>query len=436
MPNALPYVSLKNKFCAPDACDAMAETGYILQYGQPAQVVSGSGYKLLYDVAGKQLQRWTTDSAGNVSSTAFSGGYSAGDGNGNRVKFSPASNTKFAVSANLTARSGTGVNSYSEINQIGQASAGFPFYANSYYMVAKGTDYNSGTALYALQALAWLNGCTSYSGQTTAFLAQTNINGTAIANPSSVTAITAGNNISTATFGAGNTVALAHGIAVQPLAFSGGASGTATTVRGVWVLGSTQGSGVIGNSYGIDIQGPSLSTATTNIGIRVAKPTSATNNFAIQLSDTSGTADGGITWGVTTGVCNLYRSAANTLKSDTDITARHWLTNSGTPSAVAGTGAGTSPTISVVGNDSGFQVTLTTGTTPAANATIFTLTYNAAYGNTTFPVFSANNAAAASLSGTGAPFVTSIGSASFVFKSNSAALAGSTGYRWLFRITG
>lgn len=54
------------------------------------------------------------------------------------------------------------------------------------------------------------------------------------------------------------------------------------------------------------------------------------------------------------------------------------ITNAGTPSISAGTGAGTSPTISITGNDIAGRITLTTGTGPSASATIATITFSAA----------------------------------------------------------
>lgn len=51
--------------------------------------------------------------------------------------------------------------------------------------------------------------------------------------------------------------------------------------------------------------------------------------------------------------------------------------NQTVPTVAAGSGAGTSPTITVVGTGLSGIVTLTTGTTPTASATIFTLTWPA-----------------------------------------------------------
>jgi parallel beta-helix repeat protein len=60
---------------------------------------------------------------------------------------------------------------------------------------------------------------------------------------------------------------------------------------------------------GFDIQ--SLTRGSTlNIGLRIAAPSGASSNYALQLSDTGATTAGGITFGTDT---NVYRSAANVL---------------------------------------------------------------------------------------------------------------------------
>ena len=63
-----------------------------------------------------------------------------------------------------------------------------------------------------------------------------------------------------------------------------------------------------------------------------------------------------------------------------------------------GTGAGTGGSLglnSISGSDNWFQITITTGNAPTANAIIYTATYPTAYPNITYPVFSARNANAA-----------------------------------------
>lgn len=89
--------------------------------------------------------------------------------------------------------------------------------------------------------------------------------------------------------------------------------GTITTVKGIAVANNDAPSPLsITNTIGIDVSSQTRG-GTLNIGARIAAPSGATNNYALQLSDTGGTAAGGITFGTDT---NLYRSAANTLKTD------------------------------------------------------------------------------------------------------------------------
>jgi hypothetical protein len=91
-------------------------------------------------------------------------------------------------------------------------------------------------------------------------------------------------------------------------------AGTITTVKGIIINDNDAPSPLsITNSFGIDIAALTRG-GTLNVGLRIAAPSGATNNYAIQLNDTGGTLAGGITFG--TGTSNLYRSAASTLKTD------------------------------------------------------------------------------------------------------------------------
>lgn len=95
---------------------------------------------------------------------------------------------------------------------------------------------------------------------------------------------------------------------------AGIAVGTQTTVTDMshlWVQNATS-LGTITRQIGLDIE--ALTSGTTDIGIRIAK----SDTYSLQLSDTGGTAAGGITFGTDT---NLYRSATNTLKTDDNFTS-------------------------------------------------------------------------------------------------------------------
>ncbi|HVX56860.1 MAG TPA: hypothetical protein VHA37_03950, partial [Candidatus Saccharimonadales bacterium] len=84
------------------------------------------------------------------------------------------------------------------------------------------------------------------------------------------------------------------------------------TAYGLQIANNT-GTGSITNNIGLEIN--ALSGTSTAYGIQVAAPT-ATTAAAINLSDTGGTAAGGLLFGTDT---NLYRSAANTLKTDDSL---------------------------------------------------------------------------------------------------------------------
>jgi hypothetical protein len=103
----------------------------------------------------------------------------------------------------------------------------------------------------------------------------------------------------------------------------------------------------------------------------------------------------------------------------------------GTPTIVAGAGAGISPTVSVMANGKQLQVIVTTGTSPTeSNATIATVTLANALSYTPYPVFSSANANTASLSGASMIYMTSSGTTNVTITSGTTALTASTTYVW------
>lgn len=111
---------------------------------------------------------------------------------------------------------------------------------------------------------------------------------------------------------------------------------------------------------------------------------------------------------------------------------------SSTPSIVAGTGAGTSPSVSVTGTNIGGDVTVTTGTAPTgAGATVATITYA---NSLTFPtgstvILTPGNAATAALNGISMVFTTG-STTTFVITAGTTALAGSTAFIWHYQVAG
>lgn len=128
----------------------------------------------------------------------------------------------------------------------------------------------------------------------------------------------------------------------------------------------------------------------------------------------------------------LKIASGNLLDSGTVISLNSY-TNSATPSIAAGTGAGTGPTVSVVGSNQDMTVTVTTGTLPTLSATVATVTFSGsfAYPNRVVPVFSAGNSNAAILSGASMIYMTTGGTpGSYIITAGSTPLTAMTTYVW------
>ncbi len=117
----------------------------------------------------------------------------------------------------------------------------------------------------------------------------------------------------------------------------------------------------------------------------------------------------------------------------------HLIGGSPAPTVSAGSGAGTSPTLTVVSGatDLSGYVTLTTGTTPAASATVFTLTFNTAYGSTPKCFAWPANVATQALVGVAAAqiFPANSTTAHFLLTQGATALTASTAYEWGYQCT-
>jgi hypothetical protein len=107
---------------------------------------------------------------------------------------------------------------------------------------------------------------------------------------------------------------------------------------------------------------------------------------------------------------------------------------SGTPTHTFGTGAGTSPSLgTLTGCTNGIDIQFTTGTTPAANSNVVSITYPTAFSNTSFPVFCAANAQTAT--DIGKFYVSAVSATAFTIASNGTVSA-STTYRFKINISG
>ena len=112
------------------------------------------------------------------------------------------------------------------------------------------------------------------------------------------------------------------------------------------------------------------------------------------------------------------------------VSLRHLIAGGTAPTITAGAGAGTSPTVAVAGGDAGGDVTITTGTSPAAsNAAVATVNFASAYASAPRVVLFPAGANSAALSGATHPYVTST-TTGFTIQAGGSALAASTQYKW------
>lgn len=111
----------------------------------------------------------------------------------------------------------------------------------------------------------------------------------------------------------------------------------------------------------------------------------------------------------------------------------------GTPTIAAGTGAGTSPTLTITGSDQAGYITVLTGTSPTASATVATVTFGQAFNSAPRMVsIRSANSAAAVLSGNAAVWSDQGGLSSTVFTLSvgSTNLAGATTYKFWYEVLG
>jgi lysophospholipase L1-like esterase len=122
--------------------------------------------------------------------------------------------------------------------------------------------------------------------------------------------------------------------------------------------------------------------------------------------------------------------------SSTTIIGRHIqgsIPSSQPPSIAAGSGAGSSPTVSLTGGEQTGVINVTTGTLPTASATVVTVTYHSAFTTNTYPVLQPANAVTALLSGATMVYTTGT-STTFVITAGTTALTPATTYSWYYYI--
>jgi Pectate lyase superfamily protein len=172
------------------------------------------------------------------------------------------------------------------------------------------------------------------------------------------------------------------------------------------------------------------SQQTESIGWVDIYPTLSTESWAL-------THLGGCGFPITLDVTAAASMLGN-IFTGTIVSAQHFsgLTSSA-PTVAAGTGAGTGPTLGLNSNSSDVSgyLSVTTGSSPAANATVATLTFGTAYATLAKCVLWPANAAASALSGAEKAYVPVGSNTAFSITSGSTALAASTLYTWGYTCT-
>lgn len=108
-----------------------------------------------------------------------------------------------------------------------------------------------------------------------------------------------------------------------------------------------------------------------------------------------------------------------------------------TPGIAAGAGAGTGPTISITGNDLEGYVTLTPGTSPAASSTVWTVTFEEAFGTApkTVMIVPVDYHAVNTLPTGRIPHFGTVSTTTWTFENpNPVGIASGTEYVWAYRV--
>lgn len=142
-----------------------------------------------------------------------------------------------------------------------------------------------------------------------------------------------------------------------------------------------------------------------------------------------------------TNAWTLWIQAGNSRFDGTEVQIRHLRGTTTAPTIAAGTGAGTTPTVSVTGTDIAGLVNITTGTTPTGtNAIVATITFNTAYTTAPYVILIPANRNAQALAIGSIVLVPAAGqtngvtTTTFVIESGATALAASTAYIWSYQV--
>lgn len=259
-----------------------------------------------------------------------------------------------------------------------------------------------------------------------------------------------------------------NGSATIVLSTSGGDPNVLVSASaGVAVLDATNGVYAQGFNHSIFLTQRSLNFFSTAVGkythandsayfsvapIKIGKLTSTSRQFGSTYVGLSGGSDssGRIVVQDTANATIITLSSASTsailtcasttntsiVSSSTGLTSFHIIGNGSAPSIAAGSGAGTSPTISVTGTDLAGYITVTVGTSPGTGTLLGTITFATAYGSAPrCIVLAPANKESQNLSGLSMPYVSQSGILTTGFPiSIQNALTATTTYQFYYQV--
>jgi len=118
------------------------------------------------------------------------------------------------------------------------------------------------------------------------------------------------------------------------------------------------------------------------------------------------------------------------------VTTPKVLGNTAPPTMTAGTGAGTSPTISISGSDVAGIIRIAAGTGPSAKADIVNITFTSAYTTPPYVLLTpASYSSSLSFGGISGAFTTA-STTGFTIFSSEGSLRGATAYSWSYHVVG
>lgn len=182
----------------------------------------------------------------------------------------------------------------------------------------------------------------------------------------------------------------------------------------------TGGASVLGGNVsttGTLFVGSTSITASTKVDIRGSGTTSSTNTLRL---------------------ANSSNTVLSTVTDDGTASFLHIAGIGTAPGIAAGTGAGTSPTVSLTkATDLSGVINVTTGTLPTLSAAIVTITFATAYVSAPKVFIREANGNAATLSGVSMVFVDDANTTTttFVLTAGATALTAATAYKWYYTVT-